>query len=61
MCSISLSKDKMFCWNDFPIRSSENVVLPSGLYLYSVICRPVAGQRLGKHIPAATNTQAKIG
>jgi hypothetical protein len=23
-------------------------------------CRPVAGQRLGKHIRAATNTQVKI-
>jgi hypothetical protein len=28
---------------------------------YSVTCRPVAGQRLGKHIPATTNTQATTG
>jgi hypothetical protein len=29
--------------------------------MYIVTCRPVAGQRLGKHIPATTNTQATIG
>jgi hypothetical protein len=27
----------------------------------TVTCRLVAGQRLGKHIPAATNMQAKVG
>jgi hypothetical protein len=26
-------------------------------HIYIVTCRPVAGQRLGKHIPATTNTQ----
>jgi hypothetical protein len=33
MCSISLSKDEIFYWNDCPVRSLENFVLPSGLYL----------------------------
>jgi hypothetical protein len=27
----------------------------------NVICRPISSQRLGKHIPAATNMQATIG
>jgi hypothetical protein len=26
-----------------------------------VTCKPIARERLGKHIPAATNTQATIG
>jgi hypothetical protein len=47
-------------------------LLPSGLLsntfltvlrfsIRTVTCRRVAGQRLGKHIPATKNTQAKIG
>jgi hypothetical protein len=30
------------------------------LSILIVTCRPVAGQRLGKHIPATTNTQETI-
>jgi hypothetical protein len=29
-------------------------------FINIVTCRPIARERLGKHIPAATNTQAKI-
>jgi hypothetical protein len=61
MCSTSLSEDEMFFWNDFSIPSSENFVLPCGLYLDSVTRSPVAAQRLRNNVPAAMYMQAKIG
>jgi hypothetical protein len=42
-------------------QNNSYVGLMCSSYFIIVICSPVAGQRLGKHSPAATNTQATIG
>jgi hypothetical protein len=44
----------------FNLKHVPDVDCGAGL-LYIMTCRPVAGQRVGKHIPAATNTRATVG
>jgi hypothetical protein len=42
------------------VQHSDMRAFHTNIYLlhmqHNVICRPVAGQRLGKHIPATNNT-----
>jgi hypothetical protein len=62
---VPLNRVALICENPlFNVRTARNTELLSVARIQRfsiVICRPVTGQRLGKHIPAATNTQATIG
>jgi hypothetical protein len=45
----------------YSVQATFTYIVPKKRYINIVTCRPIARQRLGKHIPATINTQTIIG